>query len=455
MLIRHKIILWFIGFSGLLLFLFSVYIYIASNNSRQQLFEERLKNKAIATKEIYELHDKVAERIITTIPEQSEYVFDANNKLIFAINDLHDFVFTNAFFEEVRKQQEKYFEYTPSGLGHKKEGYGFAFGEDQKQYVIITAYDKTGVRQMESLAAILVIGNLFFLVLISASAYLLSKKALAPLNDLVTQAESVQSHDLKFRLQYINANDEIGIVAIAFNKILERVHELVESQRSFISYASHELRTPLAAISGILETSLSYDNDVHSAKKSLESAQKEIQKAIGLVNGLLQLAKIESVDGVVEKERLNIVDLILDAITFFKLKQPLQEFLFHISDKKTEDANIELHGNANLLRTALINIIDNASKYSHQKKIEINLSIISSNQIKIEIIDSGIGIPTEDLKFVSNPFFRGANTFGIDGFGLGLALVQRITTIHQGELMFLKNKSQGMTVVIIFPAITT
>ena len=74
MSIRHKITLWFIGLSGLLLCLFSVYIYIASENSRKQLFYERLKNKALATKEIYDQHNIVAERIITSIPEQSEYV---------------------------------------------------------------------------------------------------------------------------------------------------------------------------------------------------------------------------------------------------------------------------------------------------------------------------------------------------------------------------------------------
>lgn len=82
-----------------------------------------------------------------------------------------------------------------------------------------------------------------------------------------------------------------------------------------------------------------------------------------MVNGLLQLANIESLKDAVEKGRLNIVDVLLDTISFFKLKKPDQEFLLEVSEKFSKETH-ELEGNAQLLRTAFINLIDNASKYS-------------------------------------------------------------------------------------------
>jgi signal transduction histidine kinase len=453
MLIRHKIILWFILFTGLLLCFFSVYIYIASSNSIKNSFIERIKNKALATKEIYELNDKVAEKIINSIPEQSEYVFDEQNQLIFAINDLHDFKFDNRFFSGVAAKGEYTFSY--SGKENiAKEGYAFAFYKGtNKRTIAITAFNKNGLENLKNLASILIIGNLFFLIAIGLAAYTFSVYVFRPINDLVKQVELVRGHDLSFRLSYVNPKDEIGIVASSFNKALNRVQTLVESQKSFISYASHELRTPLAAINGILETSLDYDKDQEVMRLSLAAARKEIHKATSLVNGLLQLAKIESADQIVDFTRINIVDVLLDAISFFKLKNPKQQFSFDIPEVTHSQSSIEVNGHAQLLRTAFINLIDNASKYSHEKKIDIKLTVESDQKILVRIIDNGIGIHGEEERKLFEPFYRGKNTSSYEGAGLGLSLTQRIFELHQGSVMLLKNQSEGSTAEVRLPAI--
>ncbi|HMI66766.1 MAG TPA: HAMP domain-containing sensor histidine kinase [Cyclobacteriaceae bacterium] len=451
MLIRHKIILWFIGLTGLLLCLFSFYIYFAFANSRRQVFQERIRNKAVATKEIYDQHDKVAERIITSIPEQSEYVFDEHYQIVFAINDLHDFDFNRQFLELVTKSKELYFDYTKAG--QKKEGFAFSFGPSlQARIIAITAVDKAGFEQVRNLGLILIFGNLFFLILIGVAGYLFARNVLRPVNELVLQVESVQADNLGYRLTYRNPSDEIGIVTLSFNKALERIQSLVDSQKAFISYASHELRTPLAAISGILETSMNYDSELSLVKKSIEAAHKESQRAAGLVNGLLQLAKIESTAGAMEMQNLNIVDLLIDTISFFKLKNPLQEFSLNIAQKLPKNSYIELLGNDHLLRTAFFNIIDNASKYSSFEKIEIAMTIVSNAGILIRVVDSGIGIEADDMKHIHAPLFRGRNTSGIEGFGLGLALTYRIIALHKGEVVIKRNSGSGTTVELFLPA---
>ncbi|HCW06842.1 MAG TPA: hypothetical protein DGG95_05700, partial [Cytophagales bacterium] len=197
MLIRHKIILLFIVFSGLLLCLFSVYIYFASANSRRNSFVERIKNKALATREIYELNDKVAEKIITSIPEQSEYVFDEHNKLIFSINDLHDFKFDAAFFKKVQKNTELDFSYENAKRGQRKDGYAFVFMKGNlKRTIAITAYNKAEFDALKSLLFILVVGNLFFLIAIGLAAYIFSGYTVTAIHDLVAEAGSVRGHDL-------------------------------------------------------------------------------------------------------------------------------------------------------------------------------------------------------------------------------------------------------------------
>lgn len=449
MLFRHQITLSFIGLSGLMLLLFSFYIYVVSANSRKQQFQSIIQGKALATKEIYLLHDKVAEKIITSFPEQSEYVFDENHRLIFAINDLHDFTFDKKFFDSFDDKPEQFFDYGANVRNGYKEGYGLRFGEDpKKRLVVIMAYNKSGFDQLESLKDNLIVGNLLFLGLTGITLYLLVTRAFIPIQSLVSESESVQAHDMNFRLSYTNPKNEIGIVANSFNKVLEKMQAMVQNQKSFISYASHELRTPLSAISGILETSLKYDLTLDQAKTSMEEAKKQIQKASTLVNGLLQLAKIESTDTLTERSIVNIVDVILDSISFFKLKFPQQEFSFQMIDA---EINIEMGGNPELLRTALVNLIDNASKYSNRASIDLILAFKKPDLISICVIDQGIGIEGEDMPKIFDPLFRGRNVSTIEGFGLGLALTYRIVTHHHGQLKIYKNQGQGMTAEVLIP----
>ncbi|HEY5749300.1 MAG TPA: HAMP domain-containing sensor histidine kinase [Chryseolinea sp.] len=452
MLIRYKIIIWFSGLTGVLFFLFSLYIYVAYTNSREEAFRERIRNKALATKEIYDLHNQLAEKIITSIPEQSEYVFDEHRNLVFAINDLNDFNFDQRFLDSVKKNKEFYFEYSRPRRNEQKDGYAFSFGPtDQTKIIIITAYDKIGREQARNLAYILILGNIFFLVLIGLSGYLFARSILKPIDELVTQAEAVRSDDVRFRLHYRNPRDEIGVVAASFNKVLERIQGLVELQKSFIAHASHELRTPLTAVSGILETSVNYDNDLHAVKRSMKAGHKELQKAIGLINGLLQLAKVDATEEI-EMQRINSLDLLIDVISFYKLKNIDQEFLLRLDERLPKDVSIELMGNIHLLRTALLNIIDNASKYSSGKKVEIFVRAISESSVSISFIDQGIGIREEDMKNILDPLYRGKNTMGIEGFGLGLPLTKRIVALHKGEMIVKNNNPGGVTVTLLLPA---
>ena len=108
-------------------------------------------------------------------------------------------------------------------------------------------------------------------------------------------------------------------------------------------------------------------------------------------------------------------------------------------------------GNAELLFSAIKNLVSNACKYSSDHKAWVRLSVEEENII-ITIRDKGKGIPKEDLPYIFQPFYRGANTWEESGFGLGLSLVSRIIKLHKGELSVASSEGEGSVFTITLPS---
>lgn len=454
MLIKNKIILGFVLLSSVLMVMFSVYIYVIYENNREKSFYDRLKQKIAYTTEIYDKHDTLSEKVITSIPEQSEYVFDHNKKKIFFINPTNDFDFDNSFFQNLDTKEEYRFHYQVADDQHEKDGLAITFfNNGVKKYAIITAYNQNGYEMLYSLKSILIFGNIILVFLIAISGYLLSYVALKPLNKLVHEIEDINPNSLNIKLSERKSNDEVDIVASSFNGLLSKINTLVETQRSFISYASHELRTPLAAISGILETSVKYDKDVENMKNSSVQASKELKKAITLTNELLQLSKIESVDSQIKLVSVNLLELLIDVINNYKKSNQKQEFDLFISDGYAIESNdITVLGNEDLLKTAISNIIDNAIKYSDGKKIYVRMEMNTDEEIKMSVVDNGIGIESTDMNIIYNPMTRGKNTVEKEGYGLGLTLTKKIIDIHKGRIEIQSKPQQGTEVSLFLPS---
>lgn len=455
MLIKNKIIFGFVLLSSVLMMLFSVYIYVIYENNREKTFYERLKNKIAYTTEIYDKHDTLSEKVITSIPEQSEYVFDENKKKIFFINPINDYDFDTNFFSNLNTKDEYHFHYRTKEEQHEKDGLAITFyNKGVKNYAVITAYNQNGFEMLYSLKSILIYGNVILIFLITIAGYLLSYFALKPLNKLVHEIEAINPNDLNVKLIEGKNKDEVTIVANSFNGLLAKINSLVETQRSFISYASHELRTPLAAISGILETSIKYDKEVDTLQNSSSQAYKELNKAITLTNELLQLSKIESIDSQIKFLPVNLLELIMDVINNYKKINLLQEFDLFISDGYVQSNDITIKGNEDLLKTAISNIIDNAIKYSDGEKIFLRMEMNTDEEIKISIRDNGIGIETIDMDKIYNPMTRGVNTGKKEGYGLGLTLTKKIIDIHKGRIEIKSKLKQG-TEVNVFLLVST
>ncbi len=457
MQIKHKLILWFSSLVAGLLLIFSVYVYSTYASFRQRSIEDRLERKARVTEQLLTLRGSVAGSVITSMPEQAEYVFSPTDSLIYDSQQTSDFVASPAFRQRVRREQLVRFQYESKGHLYPKDGVALTYAGVSpdpagRAYVaVVTAYDQDGYQRQRNLRDLFILGNGVAIGLVVLVGYFFSRQALRPLNNLIGQLQRPVTNQ-PFRLQPDNPRDEVGVLAQAFNELLTRQERLVENQRSFIAQASHELRTPLTTIKGWLETSVLYDTDIDSLRRGMTQAITELNKLTALSNGLLQLARIDGVDAQIDRQSLELVDIVLDAADTLGQQRPGQSLSVELSDGMLEQPTpVTVWGNAQLLRTALLNLLDNAAKYSDNQPVTLCLEMDTEDRARIRIEDRGIGLAPGEEDRVLLPLVRGSNVQTIGGFGIGLTLADRVISLHGGQLQLRPRPGGGTIADIVLP----
>jgi len=289
---------------------------------------------------------------------------------------------------------------------------------------------------------------LITIVLIVIIALFFSKQALNPISGMVSQIDNISISNLNLRVNEGNGTDEIAQLAIKFNKMLERLDAAFEMQRSFVSNASHELRTPLTALTGQLEVALmKHDADPWIVLKNLLNDIKQLNK---LSNGLLDLAQAHLDISEIKIETLRIDEVIGNARA--ELLKRNKDYKINMDFKHFPDEENWLKVNANeqLLKSAFLNIIENACKYSPGKTAEIELVFNPSDAI-ITISDKGIGIAESDLDKIFEPFYRSGNAKNYVGHGIGLTLTKKIVELHKGSISIRSRLNEGTNIMVSLP----
>lgn len=459
MKIKHKIILWFSSLVAGSLLLFSVYVYFTYSSLRQRAMDGWLERKARVTEQLITKDDAVVGKITTSLPEQVVFIYSPKDSLIFASEVTNDFLASQAFRKRVRDERLVRFSYQSPHHKYPKDGMALTYPgpwpspSGQEYLVLVTAYDEDGYNRQSNLMDLLILGDIFAIVLVGLLGYFFSRQALKPLHRLIDQLP--QEGSLGFRLQPENPNDEVGVLASAFNELLQRQEKLVDNQRAFISQASHELRTPLTTIKGWLETSLTYDSNVQELKKGISQAVRELDKLTALSNGLLQLAQLDNVQVKIDKQPLDVVELVLEVADLLGQQKPGHTLSVNVSQDVLEQATpLLILGNPYLLRTALYNLLDNAVKYSQGQPVSFSLEITQDHQAHIRILDQGIGLTPGEEERILQPLVRGSNVQRIEGFGVGLTLTHRIVLLHQGQLTLSPRESGGTCAAVRLPLYT-
>lgn len=230
---------------------------------------------------------------------------------------------------------------------------------------------------------------------------------------------------------------------------IEKERELNEMKSRFVATASHEFRTPLASILIICDTLLEYWKRLEEKQISerLEKIKEQTLHLSTVVNNVLQLSKIQQGKLAFNPESIELGQVCKTAMESFN-SDPLSMTRLKL---KMDLPDIYLYMDKGLMVQSINNLISNALKYSAWDQ-EVQIQIEKSTEsIKIQVIDKGMGIPLEEQKHLFTPFFRASNTRLIQGNGLGLNIVKEAVRLHGGDISFESFPDKGTTFTISLP----
>jgi two-component system, OmpR family, phosphate regulon sensor histidine kinase PhoR len=228
--------------------------------------------------------------------------------------------------------------------------------------------------------------------------------------------------------------------------------QLSQIRADFISNVSHEIRTPLALISVYIETILLGRVKSDKLKEYYQIIYQETGRLTGIVNKILNFSRIEERKYKYNFGNLNLNDIVANVLQRFDYHLKTHNFEVHVELDKSIS---EISGDKDALYEVLINLVDNAIKYSFEDKY-IGLSTgRDKTMVYLEISDRGIGIPEEQQKYIFDKFFRvtDGEVQNVGGSGLGLAIVKHILEGHNGKIALTSAPGKGSTFRLIFPAI--
>ncbi len=308
-------------------------------------------------------------------------------------------------------------------------------------------------QSLDRLIMILLVSGPFMLILSSIGGYLILTRAFNPVQAVVQAARKISTEDLSHRIDTKGKEDEIGELIETFNRMIGRLEQSVGRIKEFSSDVSHELRTPLTVMRGEIEVALRKKRSGEEYKNALNSVYEEVEKLETIIDNLLFLSHIDLQEKFVDLEETPLFEVLLDEMEKMKFLAQQKNIEFFI--KKIEPLYIK--GDAQLLERLILNLIDNAIKYTpNGGKIEFSLEKDEGKERYLLIIaDNGIGIPAKSLPRVFERFYRvdksrSHRTTG-NSSGLGLAIAQRIAAIHNAEITIKSEIKRGTQVTVSFP----
>ncbi len=376
------------------------------------------------------LVDLVERDAISHLVKEGIYIFDANLKLRYRINNN----FPSTIWEpsDLSKLQ------TTEKLSKRKgqyDLYGMKYVSGGKTYwAIIEAEDIEGNNKLNYLKYLLLSAYAFGVVSVWFLSFYLSKQSLRPFDILRKKIQNYSDPNLKTRLPVSSRKNEIDGVATAFNLMMDRIDLAYSKQKEFTGNASHELRTPLSRITARL-SNLREQNLDPTIDTELMEINDEVYQMGDMVSSLLLLSKITNNERLKNFPVIRADEMLFNCMNEKRLTYPDLKFDFDISSSETTGTTFEIHGDESLLRIAIVNVIKNGYLYSDRKEISIRLRR-ESDIIIIEFTNSGKNPEMADLNDLFRTFSRGENSAGISGTGIGLSIVKRVIDYHQGTVTF-------------------
>jgi signal transduction histidine kinase len=328
---------------------------------------------------------------------------------------------------------------------------GQLYHEESGDYIVlVSAVNLYGAETLQHLRNTLTITFVISVLFVYTTGIFFSRKTFKRVRELIRKSRDIGGFNLGLRIEENGGSDEVSELAQTFNNMLDRIQTAFETQNNFISNASHELRTPLTTIIGEADWALSKERRPQDYQQALTAILKQAEHLQNLTTRLLKLAQTTFDGKKQEWELIHADELVNEAISTVASMSRDNNFNLNMDSLPENEDDTVVNGNRTLLLLALVNIISNASKYSNHAPVEVEV-IFYDQYIKIITKDQGIGIPTDEVKRVFEPFFRASNVGAFEGYGIGLPLSMSILRMHHGQIEVYSSENKGTTVVCTLP----
>lgn len=349
----------------------------------------------------------------------------------------------------------------PSGLWDDKGArilYVPAVHHQHKYVVILIAPLSSVETSLSNLRLIIFTAIPFTLLLASVVGWLFSKRAYAPVNELVIKTNTITAEKLHSRLRVSDADDEISHLAETLNDMIERLEQSFNTLKQFTSDASHELRTPLTIIRGEIEVALKKQREVIEYESILKNNLEEVKRLQNIVEGLLTLSQYENNRVAIHEEIMNLNDVVIESLTKSRVFAEKKGIKLILKLEEENPGAILIKGDSTKLLNVFLNIFDNAVKYSDENS-EIYCYTGRTKKAEfafVTIKDEGIGIPEDALKNIFERFYRedSSRTRGESySLGLGLSIVKAVVEAHNGRIEVKSEDKKGSAFTVFLPYI--
>jgi len=263
--------------------------------------------------------------------------------------------------------------------------------------------------------------------------FTVTSRALSPLSSMVRRAEKITAERLNERLPVHDPSDDLGHAARVFNGLLQRLEDSFSQLKRFTSDASHELRTPLASMRSIGEVSLQNIHSSEAYREVIASMLEEVRRLTHLVDSLLVISRADSGQIALQLSTFRCMDLIQEVIGVVGILAEDK----HQVIRMTGSAEIAVRADRGILRQAILNLVDNAIKYSPpESEILIEVKKESEEIAEVSITDQGPGIPEDEQTRIFDRFYRidQGRSRERGGTGLGLSIAKWAVEVHSGTI---------------------
>ena len=303
--------------------------------------------------------------------------------------------------------------------------------------------------QLHMIVIIVLASFILVVALMTISGMYFVSSIVNPVSKICTTTSQIAKGDFSARIDYDYDHDEIGDLCVSINYMAQQLSEIEKMKNDFISTVSHEIRTPMTAIKGWGETLKNVGNNPVLLDKGLDIIVSETERLSAMVEELLDFSRMQNGKIRIVNEEIDLLYIIEHVYNIYKQKAINEKR--NLSLELNGNTDIRLIGDKDRIRQVIINILDNAIKYTPENgNISISVARIQK-YVKIIISDSGKGIPQKDLPHIKEKFYKADNN--VRGTGIGLAVADEIIKMHAGEINISSEVGKGTTVEIILPII--